>query len=75
MARKKPKGYGYVHVRITHPKRPGRHSKSSSKRLPHKKDGIKVDIRSKNVAYITIGKWVIYIDNSTGEHIIESWKE
>jgi len=36
---------------------------------------IKVDIRSKNVAYITIGKWVIYIDNSTGEHIIESWKE
>ena len=36
---------------------------------------IKVDIRSKNVAYITIGKWVIYIDNSTGEHIIESWEE
>ena len=36
---------------------------------------IKVDIRSKNVAYVTIGKWVIYIDNSTGEHIIESWKE
>ena len=40
-----------------------------------KKDGINVDIRSKNVAYITIGKWVIYIDNSTGEHIIESWEE
>ena len=40
-----------------------------------KKDGIKVDIRSKNVAYITIGKWVIYIDNSTGEHILESWVE
>ena len=36
---------------------------------------IKVDIRSKNVAYITIGKWVIYIDNSTGEHIIDSWEE
>ena len=36
---------------------------------------IKVDIRSKHSAYITIGKWVIYIDNSTGEHIIESWKE
>ena len=36
---------------------------------------IKVDIRSKNSAYITIGKWVIYVDNSTGEHIIDSWKE
>ena len=36
---------------------------------------IKVDIRSKNVAYITIGKWVIYVDNSTGEHIIDSWEE
>jgi len=36
---------------------------------------IKVDIRSKNVAYITIGKWVIYVDNSTGEHIIDNWKE
>ena len=40
-----------------------------------KKDGINVDIRSKNSAYITIGKWVIYVDNSTGEHIIDSWKE
>ena len=36
---------------------------------------IKVDKRSKNSVYITIGKWVIYIDNSTGEHIIESWCE
>ena len=36
---------------------------------------IKVDIRSKNSVYITIGKWVIYIDNSTGEYIIDSWKE
>ena len=36
---------------------------------------IKVDIRSKHSAYITIGKWVIYIDNSTGEHIVESWVE
>ena len=36
---------------------------------------IKVDIRSKHSAYITIGKWVIYVDNSTGEQIIESWKE
>ena len=36
---------------------------------------IKVDIRSKYSAYITIGKWVIYIDNSTGEQIIDSWEE
>ena len=36
---------------------------------------IKVDIRSKHSAYITIGKWVIYVDNSTGEYIIDSWKE
>ena len=40
-----------------------------------KKQMIKVDIRSKNSAYITIGKWVIYIDNSTGEQIIDSWEE
>ena len=44
-----------------------------------KKDGINVDIRSKESAYITIktlaGKWTIYVDNSTGEHIIESWVE
>ncbi len=40
-----------------------------------KKKMIKVDIRSENSAYITIGKWVIYIDNSTGEQIIDSWEE
>ena len=40
-----------------------------------KKDGINVDIRSKESAYITIGKWTIYVDNSTGEHIIDSWQE
>jgi len=36
---------------------------------------IKVDIRSKNVAYITIGKWVIYVDDSTGEQFIDNWEE
>ena len=41
----------------------------------HKKEGINVDIRSKDSVYITIGKWVIYIDNSTGEYIIDSWVE
>ncbi len=40
-----------------------------------KKETVKVDIRSKHSAYITIGKWVIYVDNSTGEYIIDSWKE
>jgi len=44
-----------------------------------KKDGINVDIRSKESAYITIktlaGKWTIYVDNSTGEHIVKSWQE
>ena len=40
-----------------------------------KKTMIKVDVRSKDCLYITIGKWVIYIDNSTGEEIIDTWKE
>jgi ribosomal protein L35AE/L33A len=40
-----------------------------------KKTMIKVDVRSKDCLYITIGKWVIYIDNSTGEQIIDSWEE
>jgi len=33
----KPRGYGYVHVKKVQRKRPGRHSKSLSKRIPHKK--------------------------------------
>mgnify|MGYP003139157688 CR=1 FL=1 len=37
--------------------------------------GIKIDVRSKNCLYITIGRGVIYIDNSTGEQIIDTWKE
>ena len=36
--------------------------------------GIEVDVRSKNSMYITIGKWVIYIDNSTNEKIIDTWQ-
>jgi hypothetical protein len=36
---------------------------------------IKVDIRSENSAYITIGKWVIYVDDSTGEQFIDSWED
>ena len=37
--------------------------------------GIKIDVRSKDCLYITIGKWVVYIDNSTREEIIDIWKE
>jgi len=36
MARKKPKGYGYTHVKATHRKRPGRHAKKPNKRSTHK---------------------------------------
>jgi len=38
MARKKAKNlYGYKHVKRTPHKRPGRHAKSYSKRIPHRK--------------------------------------
>ena len=44
-----------------------------------KKYNITIDKRSKTSAYITIkslaGEWIIYVDNSTGEHIIKSWVE
>lgn len=32
---------------------------------------MKIDIRSTNVVYITIGEYTYYIDDSTGEQIIE----
>jgi hypothetical protein len=40
--------------------------------------GIEVDIRGKGniknrAIYITIGNWIVYIDNSTNEKIITSW--
>ena len=38
-------------------------------------NGIKIDVRAKNCLYVTIGDWTIYMDNSTGEQIINSWKE
>ena len=37
MARNKPKSYGYKHIKVTHRKRPGRHAKSYSKRIPKRK--------------------------------------
>jgi len=39
------------------------------------KKEIEIDVRTKDCLYITIGKWVVYIDNSTGEEIIDTWKE
>jgi|TARA_R100000687_G_scaffold42259_1_gene34495 hypothetical protein len=33
----KPRSYGYVHVKQTKRKRPGRHAKAYSKRTPKKK--------------------------------------
>ena len=37
--------------------------------------GITVDVRSKHSLYVTMGKWVVYIDNSTNEKIIDTWQE
>jgi len=41
---------------------------------------VKVDVRGKGsnknrAVYITIGDWTVYLDNSTGEKIINSWSE
>lgn len=36
---------------------------------------MKIDVRSKDSVYITINGVVYYIDDSTGEQIIDKWKE
>ena len=36
---------------------------------------MKIDKRSKECVYITINGWVYYIDDSTGEQILQKWKE
>ena len=46
-----------------------------NKFIKKKIKGIQVDARSKNSMYITIGNWVIYIDNSTNEKIIDTWQK
>jgi len=38
-------------------------------------NNITVDKRSELSTYVTIGDWVVYLDNSTGEHIIDTWTE
>jgi len=35
---RKPKGYGYVHVKATHRKRPGRHAKKVNKKRKKKRN-------------------------------------
>lgn len=37
--------------------------------------GIKIDVRSPKVVYIHIDEFIYYIDNSTGEQIIEVYKQ
>ena len=34
-----------------------------------------IDVRTKDCVYITINGGVYYIDDSTGEQILEKWKE
>ena len=34
---------------------------------------MKIDVRNKRAVYIEIDGWTFYIDNSTGEAIIEKW--
>ena len=46
-----------------------------TKFIKKKIKGIEVDVRSKNSLYITIGQWVVYIDNSTNETIIDTWEK
>lgn len=38
-------------------------------------NNIEVDKRSESSVYITIGDWVVYLDNSTGERIIDTWEK
>ena len=36
---------------------------------------MKIEQKSNESVYITINGWVYYIDDSTGEQIIEKWRE
>ena len=38
-------------------------------------NNIKIDKKSEESVYVTIGDWVIYLDNSTKEKIINTWQE
>ena len=49
--------------------------KMKNKFIKKKIKGITVDVRSKDALYITIGNWVIYLDNSTNEKIVNTWNK
>ena len=51
------------------------HKSMKNKFIIKKIKGITVDVRSKHSLYITMGKWVVYIDNSTNEKIIDTWQK
>ena len=51
------------------------HKSMKNKFIIKKIKGITVDVRSKHSLYVTMGKWVVYIDNSTNEKIIDTWQE
>ena len=38
------------------------------------RDGITIDVRSDKSLYITIGNYTYYIDDSTGEQIMDFWE-
>ncbi len=38
------------------------------------RDGISIDVRSDKSLYITIGNYTYYIDDSTGEQIMDHWE-
>ena len=46
---------------------------NKNKFIKKKIKGIEIDVRSKSSLYITIGNWIVYIDNSTNEKIIKHW--
>ncbi|MEK9994304.1 MAG: hypothetical protein VW646_06030 [Hydrogenophilales bacterium] len=49
--------------------------KIKNKFVKKKIKGMTVDVRTKDSLYITIGNWVVYIDNSTNEKIINTWNK
>ena len=49
--------------------------KIKNKFIKKKIKGMTIDVRTKDSLYITIGNWVVYIDNSTNEKIINTWNK
>ena len=38
------------------------------------REGVQIDVRSDKSMYITIGEYTYYIDDSTGEQVMDCWK-